>query len=355
MRKFFTERSNHLKNVHEAILERLDWTQNKDGFTHYYPVSEFEKALHTFEGIPVIYAARHPPLGVRGKNLDEVLKEVGGTLAGYTQDVKINQAGSPKLKALLHISNEDVEAKILAGKISISPSFSHNKILKGSLENITGDHVLLYDSDLGIPQGDATAIICNQDSTDFSLNHGIGYFEGVEKMADDPIKTVDMNLYNGLLDLKKNQETIMEKESTILKLNQDLEKGRESILKLNQDLTAEKETVLKLNQALEDTKKQVLELENKIKEEAEKTFKQNQDSFWSDLPEGIRDQFKERKEELYSVGTALKLNQDINKALLKMEKPDLHKATGEQATKNNQDEPSYESLNAEFQAATGVI
>jgi len=164
-----------------------------------------------------------------------------------------------------------------------------------------------------------------------------------------------MNLYNGLLDLKKNQETIIEKESTILKLNQDLEKERESILKLNQDLKEEKELGLKLNQALEDTKKQVLELENKIKEEAEKTFKSNQDSFWSDLPEGIKDQFKERIEELYSVGTALKLNQDINKALLKIEKADIHKAAGEQSTKNNQDEPSYESLNAEFQAATGVI
>ena len=159
-------------------------------------------------------------------------------------------------------------------------------------------------------------------------------------MADDPIKSVDMNLYNGLLDLKKNQETIIEKESTILKLNQDLEKERESILKLNQDLTEEKETVLKLNQALEETKKQVSALENKIKEEAEKTFKSNQDTFWSDLPAGIQDQFKERKEELYSVGTALKLNQDINRALLKMEKPDLHKATGKQeapAVKNNQD------------------
>ena len=353
MRKFFTERSNHLKNVHEAILERLDWTQNKDGFTHYYPVSEFEKALSTFENIPVIYAARHPPLGVRGKNLDEVLKEVGGTLAGYTQDVKINQAGSPKLKALLHISNEDVEAKILAGKISISPSFSHNQILNGSLENITGDHVLLYDSDLGIPQGDATAIICNQDSTDFSLNHGIGYFEGVNMTGE--IKTIDMDLYNDLLSLKNNQAVIVDNEKTILKLNQDLEKKDESILKLNQDLTAEKETVLKLNQALEETKKQVSALENKIKEEAEKTFKQNQDSFWVDLPAGIQDQFKERKEELYSVGTALKLNQDINRALLKMEKPDLHEAAGKQDTKNNQDEPSYESLNAEFQAATGVI
>ena len=174
-------------------------------------------------------------------------------------------------------------------------------------------------------------------------------------MADDPIKSVDMNLYNGLLDLKKNQETIIEKESTILKLNQDLEKKDDTILKLNQDLTEEKETVLKLNQALEETKKQVSALENKIKEDAERTFKQNQDSFWTDLPEGIKDQFEARKEELYSVGTALKLNQDINRALLKMEKPDLHKAAGEQSTKNNQDETSYESLNAEFQAATGVI
>jgi len=355
MRKFFTERSNYLKNVHEAILERLDWTQNKDGFVHYYPVSEFEKALPTFENIPVIYAARHPPLGVRGKNLDEVLKEVGGTLAGYTQDVKINRVGSPKLKALLHISNEDVEYKIQSGKISISPSFSHTKILKGSLENITGDHVLLYDSDLGIPQGDATAIICNQDSTDFSLNHGIGYFEGVEKMADDPIKSVDMNLYNGLLDLKKNQETIMEKESTILKLNQDLEKKEESILKLNQDLTAEKETVLKLNQALEDTKKQVSALENKIIEEKKLAFKQNQGIRWTKLPVGIQDVFKERKEEWFDETLSIKLNQDILDHVVEMPKPDLHKAAGEQATKNNQDETSYESLNAEFQAATGVI
>ena len=342
-----------MKNVHEAILERLDWTQNKDGFTHYYPVSEFEKALPTFENIPVIYAARHPPLGVRGKNLDEVLKEVGGTLAGYTQDVKINQAGSPKLKALLQIINEDVEAKILAGKISISPSFSHNKITHGNLENITGDHVLLYDSDLGIPQGDATAIICNQSDPDLQINSGLGYFEGVNMTGE--IKTIDMDLYNDLLSLKNNQAVIVDNEKTILKLNQDLEKKDESILKLNQDLTAEKETVLKLNQALEETKKQVSALETKIKEEAEKTFKSNQDSFWIDLPEGIKDQFKERKEELYSIGTALKLNQDINKALLKMEKPDLHKAAGEQATKNNQDETSYESLNAEFQAATGVI
>ena len=154
------------------------------------------------------------------------------------------------------------------------------------------------------------------------------------------IKTIDMDLYNDLLSLKNNQAVIVDNEKTILKLNQDLEKKDESILKLNQDLTAEKETVLKLNQALEETKKQVSALENKIKEEAERVFKGNQDTFWSDLPEGIKDQFKERKEELYSVGTALKLNQDINKALLKMPKPEFREAAGEQAPpdmKQNQD------------------
>jgi len=353
MRNFFTERSNYLKNVHEAILERLDWTQNKDGFTHYYPVSEFEKALPTFENIPVIYAARHPPLGVRGKNLDEVLREVGGTLAGYTQDVSINRAGSPKLKALLHISNEDVEARIQAGKISISPSFSHTKILKGSLENITGDHVLLYDSDLGIPQGDQTAIICNQSDPDLQINSGLGYFEGVNMTGE--IKTIDMDLYNDLLSLKNNQAVIVDNEKTILKLNQDLEKKDDAILKLNQDLTAEKETVLKLNQALEDTKKQVSALENKIIEEKKLAFKQNQDIRWTKLPAGVQDAFKGRKEEWFDESLSIKLNQDILDHVVEMPKPDLHKAAGVQATKNNQDETSYEAINAEFEAATGVI
>lgn len=313
---------------HETVLEGLDWTQKgilPDGrlYEHYYPPDEFGKAVTLTDGINIIYASRHPA-EVRGKNLEEVLQQVNGKYAGYLSNTMVHNMGNPKFKTVSNVVDSEVEDKIRRGEIAVSFAFKHDPIpAKGSLTGIIPDHVLFYDRKLGIPQGDPIAMVYNQSNSE-SIIYSQGYFEG-ENIPEDPAK-IDMNLYNELLDFKKNQELITEKESTIMKLNQDvkdregiitglktdienaLEEGKTTSAKLNQDLA---DLTAKYNQDIEAKDTKIKELETKIETDRVESFKANQEGRWNRLPKGIQDKFTERKSEFFDETASMKLNQDI--------------------------------------------
>lgn len=327
---------------HETILEGLDWTQKgllPDGrlYEHYYPPEEFEKAVPLTDGVNIIYAGRHPT-EVRGKNLDDVLKEVDGLYAGYLSNTMVHNMGNPKFKTVSNVIDPFVEDKIQKGEIAVSFAFKHDPVhAKGSLTGIIPDHVLFYDRKLGIPQGDPAAMVYNTDTQ--TVHYSNGYFLGAHMTPDpDPaIKPVDMGLYEKLLEFKTNQELIIEKETTIMKLNQDV-KDRDGIIaglksdldntlkdnetttsKYNQDLENLKSThetevadlTTKYNQDLEAKDTRIKELEEQIETDRLESFKANQGMRWGKLPKGVQEQFQARKEEFFAETTAMKLNQDI--------------------------------------------
>lgn len=338
---------------HEAIIERLDWTQKKDGYEHYYPVDEFEKSLDTFDQIPVILANRHPPLGVRGRDLKEVLTEINGVEAGYVSRPMINNMGRPKLAAVLNIVDSAVEDRIKSGEVSISSAFTHDKVVSGALTGICGDHVLLYDSKLGIPQGDPGAIICNQANHEIQFKTSLGNFTGDSMPNEQDLSTIATIL-------KTNQDEFnnkfLDQEKKLLKLNTDLETATKTIDELTQnqekhiqDIEAahktalsEKDTAISnLEATITANQSKIAELEKIINDTKQQTIKDNQDRIWTNLPEGIKSQFKERKAELdaeFDESKMNKFNQDIGLALIGIHIPDLKNADGKEYSTNQNEQ-----------------
>jgi hypothetical protein len=134
--------------------------------------------------------------------------------------------------------------------------------------------------------------------------------------------------------LKANQDEsskkLLESERLILKLNQDVENEKGTVLKLNQDLEAK-------NKIISDLQGEIGTLKQKAVDEKLSRIKANQESFWNGLPEGIKEKFAARKEELSDSEMSFKLNQDITAAILAIPKPEFMKAEGSTDVKNNQD------------------
>lgn len=308
---------------HTAILSRLNYVQKKDGKVHYYDLDEFQKALPTFEENPIIYAKRHPALGFKGRSLNDVLGETLGKIVGVSKQAIINNMGSPKLQTVLNITDPETDEKIRRGEIRISPGFWYSAPDVGSLKNISGDHVLLYDSASQIPQGDVAAMIVNQDEeNDETAYYGFseGYLEKAgETMTEKELDTIVEILKNNQDDLTGK---ILEREKDILVLKQEIETKDAKILKLNQDL--------------EEIVKQVAELEKFVKEEKELKIKNQQDSLWDTFYPGTQAKFADRRSELENNDLSLKLLQDMTTFERTLSKPQLSQAEGSPNLMNNQ-------------------
>ena len=332
-------------NSHEAVLSKLEWVQKSGDTIHYYPKEEFEKNITSFSQLPVIYAKKHPS-HVRGRNLEEVLKEVDGELAGYTREAMINNMGSPKLTSFIDIINPKVENEIQNGNILISPGFWYTAPKVGSLQGISGDHVLLFNRDLGINQGDPAAMIYNQEQqeepdltkeqTYFGYSEGeflkTNQKTGAKNMSENEMPASAIMQIVELL--KTNQESsikdIVEKESQILKLNQDLEKSASEVLKLNQELEAKELIITDQAKAIED-------LNNTVQKMADEKLEAIINSYKISIPEPLKAEFEGRFDELKDLQSAIQLNQEVLVKALNIPKVELVKAEGDQTIKVNQE------------------
>lgn len=301
---------------HEAVLSRLEYWQRDGNKLHYYPKTEFSDKLSSFDKLNIIYAKFHPPDGIRGRNLEDVLREVDGKLVGYTSNSLINNS-RPELLSLLNITDPETDIKIKNKELLISPSIWYTAPDIGNLTRVSGDHVLVFDRSLGIPQGDAGALILNtlntnEDKTTAYYAYIEGFFGDEKIMVDkEPIKEVDpVTEY-----LKQNQAALVKTEATVIKQTEELiEKD-----KLIQNQMAEYKIISDKLEAIETEK-----------------LKNLQENTWNGFLEGTRTQFEVRKGELGELKTALKLNQDMRDFEKKLNKPELSGAEGSQNLQNNQ-------------------
>lgn len=301
---------------HDAVLFRVEQWQKDGDKLHFYSKPEFEQRKNNFDEMNIIYARRHPLDGLRGKNLEEVLKEVDGTKVGFTSLSHIDNM-RPEFQAKLNIINPETAKKIRNNELAISTSLWYTAPDVGNLTRVSGDHVLLYDKSLGIPQGDAGALILN--TLDTNEDKTTAYYASIEGFIGDekimvdkePIKEVDpVTEY-----LKQNQATLIKTEATVIKQTEELaEKDR-----LIQNQMAEYKIISDKLEAIETEK-----------------LKNLQENTWNGFLEGTRTQFEARKGELGELKTALKLNQDMRDFEKTLNKPELTGAEGTQNLQNNQ-------------------
>jgi hypothetical protein len=335
--------------THEAILERLDWTQIENGQQHYYPPSEFENNVNTFDQISVYYGDKHPRPFYPSE--EELLKNEKVIKVGYVSNPNVNRMGRPKLKAFLNITDPVIEEKIRQGEILLSPQFGYKPQKDGDKINLTsprGLHVLLFDKNLGVPQGDPGAIICNNaTSENEEICNSLGYFSGGDTITEEA--TIQVLKVSDIAELfKANQAPVLDltKHDELVKANQALETEKDELVKANQALTTE----------IDNLKKQITETKEKLETERVETFKNNQDRFWNDLIESAKEKFAERKEaELYDVVKSNQLVQDITRFIMSIPTPEFSKAEGNTEVKENQETPEndYKTLDAEYNAALG--
>jgi hypothetical protein len=201
----------------------LDWWQHKGNTHHFYPKEVFEKNLSTFDNLPIIFSnVDHPEKGLRGQDIEAVLKKLDGKIVGYTRNPIINNIGSPKLTSTIDITDPDVEKLIQAGDIYLSTGFWYDGADVGRLENVEGDHVLLFQRSKGGTRGDPGAMILN---ANFDNNFDT-HFEDTtmtgEKTDPEPGEgSAITQAYEKLL--KTNQDEIVSQKVTIEKQAGEIE------------------------------------------------------------------------------------------------------------------------------------
>jgi hypothetical protein len=304
-------------NRHLATLFRLKHWQKTGDSLLFYNQSKFEQNKDKFDNATVIYAKRHPVNGIRGKNLEEILKEVDGVKVGFTSEPGPDP-NKPEFLAFLNITDPEVDIKIKNKELDISTSIWHSGANMGDMENPSCDHVLLYDKALGIEQGDAGALIQNQSNSNNQLNffsYSDGSFGATNMVEKEPIKEPIKEVDPVKEWLVQNQAALTQAEATVLKLK---------------DEKTESEKLIQ-NQA-----SKIEELEKTILTMQKERLVQNQNDFWNSLLEGTQETFKDRKDDLLDPFKSSAFAKEILLHERSLEKPPLGPAQGNQNLVNNQ-------------------
>ncbi len=230
---------------HEAVLNNLDWWQHRGDKHHYYAKEAFEEGLSTFDGLPIVFSnINHPRAKSPGEDINKYLKDIDGRIVGYTKDAVINNMGSPKLFSKFDITDKEVDSLISAGDIYLSSAFWYDGPKIGSISNIRGDHVLLFQRSKGGVRGDQGAMILNAYFDDPLDNSGATHMADGDKTDPPAQKTGDPMASTFERMLMTNQEEIVNLQTENRKLTTDLTEA-------NKLITNKDEEITRLNKELE--------------------------------------------------------------------------------------------------------
>lgn len=243
---------------HEAVLNNLDWWQHRGDRHHYYAKEAFEEGLETFNGLPIVFSnINHPRAKTPGEDINKYLKDIDGRIVGYTKDSIINNMGSPKLFSKFDITDKEVDGLISAGDIYLSSAFWYDGPKIGSLSNIRGDHVLLFQRSKGGVRGDPGAMILNAYFDDPLNNSGATHMPDEEKTDPPAQKTRDPMASTFERMLKTNQDEIVNLQTENQKLAADLAEA-------NKLITNKDEEITRLNGELEKNAKEKKKNDQKL-------------------------------------------------------------------------------------------
>jgi len=300
---------------HEVVLQVL---QDED-------IPAVQARLSTIPGKPIIYTLSHQGFkGFRGRTPEIALKEINATQVGKMGDAWIDYVGRPKLKAKINVTDPDSESNIQKGDVLISDGYWHDPDTP-YISSFDFDHLLIYPRASGIKQGEPAALILNQQPE-------------VNSLAEKTDEPTSLEYANSLL--KTNQAELMDREKTILSLNQQIE-AKDGIIAQKDQVISERDTLI-TNQTkeIEGYQKQLFDIE------AAEELKVNQ-ALFDTYAKGVQDKFESRKSELGDPKASKRLLLEMNQEQAKVKVPEFTQAEGTKFVVNQ----TAEAEDAEAEAA----
>lgn len=214
-----------LNKDHDAILQTLDRAvETDDGQQLFFAADSFEDVA-AWKGIPCIFAQDHPEPEAYDTDPEAELARIKGRVVGEVKDASIANEGHKRLMGTLGIEDDEVEAGIADGQISLSTGM-YARIIKdqggGRTEGpIEPHHVLLfYEDRANLPRDLGTGILNKRKVENM----------GEEKKEDtkdvsallNKISAQETELTNKSKEIETHKAAITAKDAEIVSLNKQL-------------------------------------------------------------------------------------------------------------------------------------
>jgi len=207
------------KNLHDVILQGLDQSLEYSGQKVNYPVDPFRTSQDDWNGIKAVYvpSGKHIPTAAFNSNPKEALEAYGGKIVGEFQNSQVITAGKARLQSQAHITDDEIEAAIMEGKISLSSAF--NAAGTNAIQSpIIPSYVLLFDKDVANPR-DKTSMFLNTENTSEDTDmadEAVKISELKRDLSDEKATTERLNT-----ETKAQDAQIVELTGTVERLNSE--------------------------------------------------------------------------------------------------------------------------------------
>ncbi|MDD4472245.1 MAG: hypothetical protein PHT97_13945 [Methanoculleus sp.] len=152
-----------------SVVQTLNaWIPHPDDpKRRYFRVEAFERSLEKWDGVPLVFADRHPDLDLLASNPEAALAQVNGTIVGAFTKPRIEREGHPVMIGAIAIDDPEVLALWEAGELSLSTGFSCMVEGQDVVEVTAPNHILLFREDRDkMPKDRGTRIANMQDGSD---------------------------------------------------------------------------------------------------------------------------------------------------------------------------------------------
>jgi len=177
----FGDAITHAVSAHETILQTLNrWMDFGEGKRLFYGVENFEGTEPNWDKVPLIFALNHPDVDqmrrIEKGELNQVLKEINGSLCGEITSSEVVMAGQPRLSSRVSFFDPSMEARYNQGELSLSTGFFCFPGNDGHLQGkVRPNHVLVFKQDERNQPRDLGAMFLNKQDdnmpTDAAVTH----------------------------------------------------------------------------------------------------------------------------------------------------------------------------------------
>lgn len=148
-----------------SILQMLNRWIPDERTGRYYSIEPFQETVSDWEGIPLVFAQKHPDLDLFEDDQAAALAEVNGVIVGYARNPRVVLEGRPRLMAALEVKNDDVVALYHAGRLSLSTAFYAQIRDRQIVGGIQPNHILLFKETETVQPNDYGALVSNTQET----------------------------------------------------------------------------------------------------------------------------------------------------------------------------------------------
>ena len=183
----------HAKS-HDVTLQTLD----ADLRGTFYAKEAFEQSLNLWDGLPLVFAKKHPDFNDFERDQSHALKDINGKIVGSVTKPFINLTGHPRLMGKLDITDPEIDKLITNGAASVSTAFAYEANTDNVLISIQPNHVLIFQEDRQNYPKDRGSLIMNKEDDkipylDIILSEVRSFFTAILAKARDGESKAGLN------------------------------------------------------------------------------------------------------------------------------------------------------------------